>query len=147
VIGTILRLLLTGFTQANLAHRIGERAQRYRRAAVMLAVAGVLAVIALGVLAGVCWIALSRRMDAEYAGLIVAGVLILLGVIAGLVGVNMAKRQKISAAASDNPLAAIAKALPDIVAAIKPHMTEIITTAVVLGLLSGRRRKRKDSDD
>jgi uncharacterized membrane protein len=145
--GTILRLLLAGVAQANLAHQIGERAQRYSRAAIMLAVASVLAVIALGVLVGVSWIALSRRMDAEYAGLIVAGVLILLGTIAGLVGLNMAKRQKISAAASDNPLAGITKALPDIVAALRPYMTEIITTAVVLGLLTGRRGKRKGSDD
>lgn len=142
--GALLRFALTVFLRANAAHEVGVRAVRYGRAGIMLAVAAVFVVLALTVLSGVGWLALSRRMEPEYAGLIVAGVLLSIAGIIALLSKHLAEAPAQSK--TPDPFETVMKSLPNVVSALRPYLSELVTAAILAGLMAGKSRKRDKSE-
>lgn len=144
----IIRYALLAFGNLRAAQRVGDRVRSWKRAGALLALAGLIALLAITVLLGVAWLTLSRWIRPDYAGLILFGILTLAAaILVGLAhralrdptesGRKPSKPSGNNRASGDAPFSA-----ERLVEAVRPYIGEIVTAAVVAGLLVGRRRSR-----
>ncbi len=135
----LIRSVLVARAAGTVAERLGKALQRAITTMVCAILAGILLLAAFGCAVAALWIFLRPQIGPVFTPLAVAGLFLLLAVALLLVSraVSDGTSARASAAAAGDPLAELAT---DALRLLREHKGAALLSAVLAGLILGRRR-------